>query len=484
MLLVFWLAWLAVRWGLINATWSANSAAECAPGGACWAVLRARYGVILFGLFPAEERWRAGLAILVVMVAVLFLSWPRMWTLGRIGATASVALTVFLVLMYGGVAGLSYIPTDLWGGLALTLFLYLAGVVLGMPIGVALALARRSNRPWLSNGAAFVVDAVRTLPMIMVLFAVGVLAPMVLPGAFAGDKLWRVAVAFAFVNGCYQSEIVRAGLQAVARRKALMRIDYLEVAVFSTAPNGGNLAAVGEFEAWPSEQSLSEFAKATQAPVTSCLVYAPEEVQLRWLTRAGSYVRSMCGHGTLGAAFAVSLAHPDWRSFTFQTPGGRIPIERRAERFAVTLPNWPVRPIPIPSGLVTALRAQPTEVFDAGRDILAVFPSEDEVRSLSPNMGALRELGRRGIIATAPGKNFDCVSRFFCPTFGLGVDEDPVTGSAHCSIAPFWAERMGKDLIRAYQASPQGGELLCAVSQHGVQIEAAVTLKKRASTEL
>ena len=118
--------------------------------------------------------------------------------------------------MYGGVPGAPFVSTDRWGGLALTLFLYLIGIVTGLPCGVALALMRRSRHRALATSAAFVVDTVRTLPMVMILFTVGVLAPMVFPGGLAGDKLWRVAIAFGFAFGCYQSEIVRAGLQAIA----------------------------------------------------------------------------------------------------------------------------------------------------------------------------------------------------------------------------------------------------------------------------
>jgi predicted PhzF superfamily epimerase YddE/YHI9 len=130
--------------------------------------------------------------------------------------------------------------------------------------------------------------------------------------------------------------------------------------------------------------------------------------------------------------------------------------------------------------LARALGREPIEVYDAGRDTIAVFADESHVRGLVPDMARLRALGRRGFIATAPGRQFDCVSRFFCPSFGIGVDEDPVTGSAHCSIAPLWAARLGKSKLRAYQASSTGGEILCEVTPHTVVIGAPAVVFEHA----
>lgn len=208
-------AWFGLRWAVIDATWNAGSYSECTSSGACWAVLRARFGLILFGLYPADQQWRPGVACAVVIAATALLQWTKLWRTNVLGSAVVLGATVFLVLMYGGVLRLPFVPTDRWGGFALTLYLYFSGVIVGMPLGVGLALLRRSKHTALAESSAFVVDTMRTLPMVMVLFTAGVLAPMVFPGWLSGDKLWRVAVAFAFVYGCYQSEIVRAGLQAI-----------------------------------------------------------------------------------------------------------------------------------------------------------------------------------------------------------------------------------------------------------------------------
>ncbi|MEJ8814756.1 amino acid ABC transporter permease [Variovorax ureilyticus] len=233
-IVIAYLAWLALRWAILDATWTAASANECTSGGACWAVLRARYRIILFGLYPYEEHWRPAVACILVVAAVLFLQWSKLWRLATLLWAAAAVGIAFVLLMRGGLFGLPYVSTDRWGGFALTLFLYLVGVLLGMPTGIALALMRRSPKGLLAGTAAFIVDAVRTLPMVMILFTVGVLAPIVFPGSLSGDKLWRVAIAFAFVYGCYQSEIVRAGLQAIPRQqeeaaKALALNQYMRL---------------------------------------------------------------------------------------------------------------------------------------------------------------------------------------------------------------------------------------------------------------
>jgi len=233
-LLAAWTAWALFRWGVLEATWRAASSNECNPQGACWAVIGARWRIVMFGLYPMEEQWRAALACAIAIGAFGLLQWSAMWTLRRVLATLGVACVAFILLMYGALPGMEWVATDKWGGFALTMFLYLCGVIFGFPTGVVLALMRRSNRATVAWASGFVVDTIRTLPMVMILFAVGVLAPMLFPGALSGDKLWRVALAFAFVYGCYQSEIVRAGLQAIPHAqeeaaKALALSPYLRM---------------------------------------------------------------------------------------------------------------------------------------------------------------------------------------------------------------------------------------------------------------
>ncbi|WP_157730703.1 amino acid ABC transporter permease [Variovorax sp. HW608] len=266
------------RWAVLDATWQADSADQCTAVGACWAVIRARYRLLLFGLYPHEEQWRAALACGVTVATLLTLCWRRMWQPKALLALFVGAPVAFVSLMSGGLPGLPFVPTDRWGGLALTFFLYLVGIVVGLPLGVLLAISRRSERRAVAATAAFLVDAVRTLPMVMILFTVGVLAPMVFPEGFAGDKLWRVAVAFAFAFGCYESEIVRAGLQAIptgqdeaAKALALTPYQRMRLVLLPQALTNGLPATVNLLVATFKETSIVaiigyfDFAASAQA---------------------------------------------------------------------------------------------------------------------------------------------------------------------------------------------------------------------------
>jgi len=194
-----------------------------------------------------------------------------------------------------------------------------------------------------------------------------------------------------------------------------MDIDYLHVSAFTKVPGEGNSAAVCELQSWPRDEVLASVARRIALPVTSFLMRGARDVELRWFSRAGTPVASMCGHGTLAASYAVALSQPDQSRFSFRTPGGVVDVQREGELFRLALPRWECKPVETPTELAEALRRTPEEILDAGRDLIARYATEAEVRGLSPDMPKLLALGRRGFIATAPGIEFDCVSRFFCP---------------------------------------------------------------------
>jgi PhzF family phenazine biosynthesis protein len=260
--------------------------------------------------------------------------------------------------------------------------------------------------------------------------------------------------------------------------------DYLKVSVFARDLESGNPAAVCGVSEWPDDRELESIARKIAMPVTSFVRDNNGALELRWYTRSGNPVGSMCGHGTLAAAKFVSERNPSLRQFVFKTSAYDVPVERDDDVFTVTLPRWEVRPIEPPAGLGKALGSKPVEVLDGGRDLIAIYSDEDTVRALRPDMEALKAFGRRGVIATAQGRVHDCVSRFFCPTFGLGTDEDPVTGSAYCSIAPFWSRRLGKSRLSAFQASDRGGELFCEILDDGVRISAPVAVQGWAKMQM
>jgi PhzF family phenazine biosynthesis protein len=167
----------------------------------------------------------------------------------------------------------------------------------------------------------------------------------------------------------------------------------------------------------------------------------------------------LCGHATLASACVVfRCLQPDWTSVTFQSRSGPLAVARDGELLTMDFPAWEAAPCEAPAALLEGLGTPPVEVLGT-RDYLALYRTEEEVRALRPDMERLRTLDRLGVIVTAPGSGWDFVSRFFAP--GAGIPEDPVTGSAHCTLAPYWAARLGKSVLRARQVSPRGGELFC-----------------------
>jgi predicted PhzF superfamily epimerase YddE/YHI9 len=142
----------------------------------------------------------------------------------------------------------------------------------------------------------------------------------------------------------------------------------------------------------------------------------------------------------------------------FDTASGRLTVLKKDNLLSMDFPAMPAEPVAIPDGLSRALRSEPMEVLSA-RDLMAVFENEEAIRALQPDFEEMRQLDAFAILVTAPGKEVDFVSRFFAPK--AGIPEDPVTGSAHCTLTPFWARRLGKKVLMARQVSNRGGELLC-----------------------
>lgn len=207
-------------WAVWNAVWTTpDGSSEVCDGikGACWAVIDARWRLILFGVYPYEEQWRSSAACLVLVVTVILSCLPVFWRPIRLSLLWVCGFVVFFVLMRGGLFGLSSIAPTKWGGLTLTLFVFASVVLFGMPFAIVLALFRRSSLPIVSNTVAVFIDVVRSLPLVTILFTAALILPFVLPGWLQGDKLWRVIVGFACFFAAYQAEIIRGGLQALPK---------------------------------------------------------------------------------------------------------------------------------------------------------------------------------------------------------------------------------------------------------------------------
>ncbi len=255
-----------------------------------------------------------------------------------------------------------------------------------------------------------------------------------------------------------------------------MRIPIYQIDAFAPAPFTGNPAAVCPLEAWLPEEVMQAIAAENNLSETAFLVSAGEGWEIRWFTPRIEI--DLCGHATLASGYAVfQYLDPGREEAVFESRSGRLRVVREGELLALDFPSRPPEPAPIPEGLERGLSRRPLEVATSQRDLLALFESEEDVVALEPDFRALAELEAFGFIATAPGEEVDFVSRFFAPKGG--IDEDPVTGSAHCVLTPYWAGRLGKSTLRARQVSRRGGDLVCTEMGERVKIagEARVYLE-------
>ncbi|QBF32465.1 amino acid ABC transporter permease [Thalassococcus sp. S3] len=212
-----YLIWLFADWAVFNAVWSAENADQCSKEGACWSVIDARHRLILFGLYPYDEHWRSTLACLAIIGTVIASCVPWTWTAKRLTTLWIGGFAAYYLLMEGSLLGLQQVTTDQWGGLSLTLFLFASVVLLGMPMGLGLALMRRSDMPVVRLFATLLIDFIRSLPLLTTLFTAAVVIPILLPDWLQGDKIWRVIIAFALFFACYQAEVFRGGFQAIPK---------------------------------------------------------------------------------------------------------------------------------------------------------------------------------------------------------------------------------------------------------------------------
>lgn len=204
----------ALNWAMLDAHWTVADPDECREGGACWAFVGAKARLILFGLYPPSEQWRAMVVIgLIVAMIIVSLS-PRVWG-GRLLAIWGGALVVMVVLMNGGVLGLPYVPTSQWGGLPVTLLLAVLSLGLAFPLAVLLALGRRGRLPVARAVSVTLIELVRGLPLVGLLFVAAILLPLLLPPDWTVDKLGRTLAALTIFAAAYLAEVIRGGLQGL-----------------------------------------------------------------------------------------------------------------------------------------------------------------------------------------------------------------------------------------------------------------------------
>ena len=245
------------------------------------------------------------------------------------------------------------------------------------------------------------------------------------------------------------------------------------VDAFTDRPFSGNPAAVCVMEHWPDEVSMKKLARENNLSETAFLVREERGYHLRWFT-PGTEV-DLCGHATLASAYVI-LNHycTDSDAVCFHTRSGALTVRRNDAMYTMDFPSGPMREVPVSDAMEAAFGVRPIRAL-LGMDLVCVFASEDQVRSMQPDQTRLLELEGRIQNATARGRAADCVSRSFCPK--LAVAEDPVCGSAHCQIAAYWSDVLHKRQIHAFQASQRGGHLYCEVMGNGrIQISGQVAL--------
>lgn len=222
----------------------------------------------------------------------------------------------------------------------------------------------------------------------------------------------------------------------------------------------GNPAAICFVDQWPSEETMMNIAMENRFSETAFAIrQAPDHYLLRWFTPGGEI--DLCGHATLATAFVIfQTAVPEnTATITFTTTmSGDLTVTKNGDLYEMNFPSYDLKRVPVTPAMTAAFGVQPVEAY-MGRDLLCVFDSAADVEKMVPDQAKLAKLDGLLQHATARGQKFDCVSRSFAPK--LAVPEDPVCGSGHCHIIPYWAEKLGKKHLVAYQASKRGGILYC-----------------------
>ncbi len=257
-------------------------------------------------------------------------------------------------------------------------------------------------------------------------------------------------------------------------RKTIMRIPIYQVDAFTSEVFSGNPAAVCILDSWLDDKILQSIAAENNLSETAFLVQNGDGFDLRWFTPRTEV--ALCGHATLASAFALFTCR-DWseEEIHFRTRrSGQLVVVKRNDLLEMDFPARPAHRITAPPGLKEALGVSPTAVLGSVEDIMFVLESEKAVRELQPDFSALERIECRGIIVTSKGSESDFVSRFFAPA--VGIPEDPVTGSAHCVLVPYWSSELHKKNLHAFQISKRGGELFCIHAGDRVEISGRAVL--------
>ncbi|MBF0529438.1 MAG: PhzF family phenazine biosynthesis protein [Deltaproteobacteria bacterium] len=252
-----------------------------------------------------------------------------------------------------------------------------------------------------------------------------------------------------------------------------MKVPMFQVDAFTGTVFGGNPAAICVLAGWLDNNLMQAIAAENNLSETAFLVKQGDGYGIRWFTPKAEI--DLAGHPTLASAFVVfEMLEPGITEVRFETVrSGELIVRKKGSNLAMDFPSRPAKPCPAPEALVAGLGVSPVETLKS-RDYLVVMESESVVRSVRPRFDLLETLDSLGVIITAAGDQVDFVSRFFAPKHG--IPEDPVTGSAHCTLIPYWSNRLKKKNLHAHQVSARGGELFCEDHDERVSIAGQAAL--------
>ncbi len=250
----------------------------------------------------------------------------------------------------------------------------------------------------------------------------------------------------------------------------MKQLQIFQIDAFTQHVFAGNPAAVCPLEKWLDDSTLQAIAQENNLAETAFFIPTDQGFHIRWFTPRHEV--PLCGHATLASAFVIfTEIKKELKSVRFESKSGPLIVTRKDLLLVMDFPAYPMIPCQNPPKLLLqGLRQQPREIFVVKEDpnYYAVFETQEQVRTLKPDLHLIEQLHPYAVVVTAPGKKTDCVSRYFAPSYGIA--EDPVTGSIHCALVPYWANQLKKSKIHACQASQRGGDLFCKLMEERVLI--------------
>jgi len=253
-----------------------------------------------------------------------------------------------------------------------------------------------------------------------------------------------------------------------------MKLKIYQVDAFTDKVFSGNPAAVCPLDQWLDDELMQNIAMENNLAETAFYVKSGNEYHIRWFTPKLEV--DLCGHATLAAAFVLfNFENHTDAEIRFHSPrSGELIVTRHGDSLTLNFPSDSIKPVELTSELTAGFNLKPVEAYKGKTDYMLVFENESLVKELIPEIDIIAKIAARGIIITAPGDTADFVSRFFAPQ--SGIDEDPVTGSAHTTLTPFWAKRLGKNELSAIQLSGRKGYLNCKYLNERVEISGQARL--------